>query len=116
MNENAIDVICPVYNAEKTISKCIDSVLAQRHTNWKMILVDDGSTDNSAEIIKKYVETYPDKFLYYYQDNSGPSVARNLGIEKGSSPYICFIDSDDFIDEDWLESFNNAIVLSGGGG
>jgi glycosyltransferase involved in cell wall biosynthesis len=68
MNENAIDVICPVYNAENTISRCIDSVLAQRHQNWKLILVDDGSTDKSAQIIRKYVNDYPDKIYYFYQE------------------------------------------------
>ena len=84
-----VSVVIPIYNSEKYISKCIQSVLDQTFTDYELILVNDGSTDNSI--------------IIYNQENGGVSCARNSGLKLASGRYITFIDSDDFIEPDFLE-------------
>jgi len=91
---NKISVIIPTYNNEKYISKAIDSVLSQTYQNFSIIVIDDGSTDNTKQILTRYQE----KITYIYQENQGVSVARNTGIHNSNSDYIAFLDSDD----EWL--------------
>lgn len=86
-----ISVIIPTFNYAEFISDAIDSVLAQTFKDFEIIVVDDGSTDNTKDILNKY----SDNIKYYYQDNKGPASARNLGIKNASGSYICFLDSDD---------------------
>ena len=101
MNQNLISIITPVYNAEKNLSKMLDSVLAQTYTQWELILVNDGSTDRTEKIIKEYVQN-ESRILSFHQSNAGPSVARNKGIEEAKGNYLSFVDADDWISPDYL--------------
>lgn len=94
-------IICPVYNSEFTLRRCVDSVLAQRFKDWELILIDDGSIDNSWNIIKNY-EKQDSRVIGLRQENKGPGIARNVGIRKASGEYLVFLDSDDFISPDYL--------------
>ncbi len=108
-----ISVIIPVYNAEKYISKCIDSVLAQSYEDWQMILVDDGSKDNSLEICQKYANI-DNRIHVVHQVNAGAGAARNTGIAQASGEYVVFIDSDDYIEKEYfslLSEHNEDIVF-----
>lgn len=89
-----VSVITPCYNQGKYLAEAIDSVLAQTYTNWELFIVDDGSTDNSAEVAKAYA-TKDTRIHYIYQSNSGPSAARNYGVRESKGKYIHFLDGDD---------------------
>lgn len=91
-----ISIIIPVYNRQKTIGYCVESVLAQEYGNWELWLVDDGSTDRTAEICKQYGEQ-DQRIHYLRQANSGVSVARNNGIGHATGDWVTFVDSDDAI-------------------
>ena len=93
-----ISVIIPVYNTEKYIKKCLDSLVNQTMNNIEIIVVNDGSIDHSEEIIKKYEEKYKNMIKYFKKENGGLSEARNYGIRKANGEYIAFVDSDDYID------------------
>ncbi len=94
-----ISIIIPVYNAEKYLKKCIDSVINQNVESKEIILVNDGSIDNSQEIIDEYVAKYPDIIKAIKQENAGQAVARNVGIENASGEFLAFLDSDDYLEE-----------------
>ena len=91
-----ISVIVPVYNTEKYLNKCLDSILAQTFTDFELILIDDGSTDNSGKICDEYAEK-DSRVKVFHKENGGVSRARNLGIDNASGEYLSFIDSDDFV-------------------
>ena len=97
-----ISIIIPVYNAGSYISSCLKSVIEQSYTNWEVILIDDGSTDNSKEIYEK-IASKNNKVKVFRQNNKGVSSARNLGLEKANGDYIVFLDADDWIDRIFLE-------------
>lgn len=97
-----ISIIIPVYNAEKYIRKCLDSILAQTHTNWEAILVDDGSPDNSGAICDEYA-TKDSRFKVIHQENGGVVNARNKAIATANGEYISFVDSDDYIEPEMLK-------------
>lgn len=99
-----ISVIVPVYKAEKVISRCVASVIAQEYKDWELILVDDGSPDRSGEICDEYAEM-DTRIRVLHQENVGASVARNHGIEVARGEYICFIDSDDYVSNKYLLDF-----------
>ncbi len=101
--------IIPVYNAEKTLSYCLDSILNQTDQDFEIILVNDGSVDKSQEIIERYKKKYPNKIKAYTQKNSGIATTRNNGIKYSSGKYLFFIDNDDYIDPDYVETFVNEI-------
>ena len=108
MDNKEISIIVPVYNAEKTIERCINSILKQTIIDrMEVILVDDGSEDNSLKIIKKYEKDYNGTIKVFKQNNSGPAAARNYGIKMSKGKYIGFIDIDDYIDERMFESMKN---------
>lgn len=96
ISESLISVIVPVYNVEPYVSECIESILNQSHRRIQLILVDDGSTDNSFEICKSYASK-DDRILLLHQENKGVSYARNVGIKHAKGEYIGFVDSDDAI-------------------
>lgn len=100
-----ISIIIPVYNAEKHIEKCLDSLMIQTiKEKIEIIIINDGSTDNSEKVIKGYIEKHGvDKIKYYSKKNEGVAKARNFGIEKATSNYIFFVDSDDYISEQTIE-------------
>jgi glycosyltransferase involved in cell wall biosynthesis len=106
-----VSVIVPVYNCEKYISSCLDTLLNQTYTNIEIIIVNDGSIDGSEKIIKRYKER-DNRIVYYYQKNSGPSAARNKGIQNSSGEYLVFIDSDDTVQKYYIESMLNKMINS----
>lgn len=95
-----VSVIIPVYNASARIRQCIDSVLQQTYKSFEIILVNDGSTDDSEEICKQYGSH---NVKYIFQKNAGAGAARNRGLEAASGEFICFLDSDDYLERDALE-------------
>lgn len=105
-----ISTIIPVYNTSKYLKKCIDSIINQSigFNNIELILVNDGSTDDSEKIINKYLKKY-ENIKYIYQENSGQAVARNKGLELASGDYISFIDSDDYIDLNMYEELYSMV-------
>lgn len=106
-----ISVIIPVFNAEKYLTRCIDSLLSQSYKNFELLLVNDGSTDNSGEICNKYAHN-DNRVVVIHKDNGGASSARNEGIEKSVGEYICFVDSDDYVDNDYLYNFMKVEYLN----
>lgn len=97
-----ISVIVPVYNVEDFLVKCLDSIALQSFHDFEVLIVDDGSTDNSSAIAKDYEEKY-DQFRVITQENGGLGAARNTGIEAAKGDYFLFVDSDDYIDKDTME-------------
>lgn len=97
-----ISVIIPIYNTEKHLNKCLDSVLSQTYHDFEIIVINDGSPDNSLKILKSY-EAKHNNIKVFSQKNSGVSEARNLGIKKAKGEYIVFIDSDDYVSPNYLE-------------
>lgn len=91
-----LSIIVPVYNSERTIRRCIDSILNQTFINWELLLIDDGSIDCSASICNEYV-LLDSRIKYFYKKNGGVSSARNFGLEKASGEWIAFVDADDYI-------------------
>lgn len=97
-----IDIITPVYNVEKFLPQCIDSILAQTYTNWHLILIDDGSTDDSGLICEEYARK-DTRIKVIHQKYAGVSAARNRGLDAATGDYISFIDSDDYVVPEMLE-------------
>lgn len=95
-----ISIIMPAYNTEEFIGRAIASVLAQTYEQWELIIIDDGSNDNTADVVKKVID---DRIKYVYQSNKGPGAARNKGLELVKGTYITFIDSDDLLHRKYLE-------------
>ena len=106
---NKFSVIVAVYNTEKYLRKCLDSLINQTYGNFEIIVVNDGSPDNSQIIIDEYAEKYPDKIVSLLKENGGLSDARNCGITRASGDYLLFVDSDDYLDSELLEALNCAI-------
>ena len=104
----SISIIVPIYNSENYLEQCIDSILNQTFKDFELLLVDDGSTDNSMPICLQYSKR-DNRIHCYAQKNLGPSVARNRGLEKARGEYITFVDSDDYLNPDALEMLYNAI-------
>lgn len=104
-----ISIIIPCYNMEKRVKRCINSIKKQSYKNFEAILVDDGSKDGTKDVIKKNI-TNDKRFKYYYKKNGGLSSARNYGLKKAKGDYICFIDSDDFIERDYLNLLYQSII------
>lgn len=102
-NNDLISIIVPVYNVEKYLPKCLDSIINQTYKNLEVILINDGSTDKSGEICKKYKDI-DNRISVIHKINEGVSVARNTGINIANGKYVTFIDSDDWIESDYIES------------
>ncbi|APF27343.1 glycosyltransferase like 2 family protein [Clostridium sporogenes] len=119
MNKTSVSVIIPYYNSERTIVRALNSVINQVYKNFEIILIDDGSNDNSYSVVEDFIKNnsqYQIKNLY--QNNSGPSKARNLGIKQSIGKYIAFLDSDDSWDKnklkiqmDFIESRQDIFIL-----
>lgn len=103
-----ISVIIPVYNTEKYLRRCLDSIVAQTYKDFECILVDDGSTDGSSKICDEYA-VKDNRFMAYHNPNGGPSKERNFGLEHSKGEYVLFIDSDDWLEKDALDNYANAI-------
>lgn len=107
--KHLISVIVPIYNVEKYLSRCIDSILAQTYQNFELILVNDGSTDNSGQICDAYLKK-DERIEVLHKANGGLSDARNAGIEKARGAYFLFVDSDDYIAADMLERLYGGLI------
>lgn len=97
-------VIIPVYNALPALSACIESVIRQTDRGWECICVDDGSTDGSGAVLDGFAKR-DSRFRIFHQPNAGVSAARNLGLQLARGDFVCFVDADDFVHEDWLEKY-----------
>lgn len=104
-------IIIPVYNAEKYLRECLDSVLRQKYLDFEIIIIDDGSDDNSWGIIEEYTNK-DERIIAIHQENQGVSSARNAGLNRAQGQYILFVDSDDSVSENLLYLLNEHIVES----
>lgn len=104
-----ISIVVPIYNVEKYLRKCIDSILNQTYHNLEIILVNDGSTDSSGDICNEY-KNKDERIVVIHQENKGMSSARNAGIEIATGQYIGFVDSDDYIEKDMYERLFQNII------
>ena len=100
--ESLISVIIPVYNTENYIGVCLESLVKQTYTNFEVLMIDDGSTDNSGEICQEYAQK-DNRIVYIEKENGGLSEARNVGLDKMTGSYVTFIDSDDWVELDYVE-------------
>jgi len=107
-NLPAISIITPVYNTGEYLARCLTSIINQSFADFEVVMVDDGSTDNSAGIIRDFLAR-DDRIRYFYQENQGPGVARNLAVSKARGDYIAFVDSDDTIDPELLEKIMSRV-------
>ena len=105
-----VSVIVPIYNAEKYLKQCLDSIQSQTLKDIEVIMIDDGSTDGSSEIAKSYLSD--NRFSYYYKGNEGLAAARADGIVRADGEYLGFIDSDDWIEPDMYEKMYKAAKSS----
>ena len=96
-----ISVIIPIYNVERYIRECLQSVARQSFSAYEVLMVDDGSTDRSGRIAQEYADRYS-RFRLIHKENGGLSSARNAGLEQAKGMYVCFVDADDYITEDYL--------------
>ncbi len=118
MQNDLISVVIPLYNKSEFVLDALNSVVAQTFRNWECIIVDDGSTDGSKQIVQEFIETHPGRWILSSQVNLGPSAARNVGISLAKGKYIAFLDADDFWHKQKLEhqfSFmenNQQLVMS----
>ena len=108
-NEDLISVVVPVYNVERFLPACIDSILCQGYKNLEIILCDDGSTDSSPQICDEYAKK-DSRIHVIHKKNGGLSDARNAGIDIAFGKYIIFVDSDDFIDKNMIMYLYNAMI------
>ena len=108
MKSDLISIIVPVYNSELYINRCLDSLLKQTYKNIEIVIVDDGSKDNSLQLIKDYANK-DSRIKVYTQSNQGPSVARNTGLDNSTGKYIMFVDADDFIDKNMVANMVEVI-------
>ena len=114
--DSLVSIIVPIYNAELYVSECIDSILKQTYTNFELLLINDGSTDNTSYICKKYNKD-DNRIHYIEKKNEGVSIARNIGLKHASGDYVIFIDSDDIVKPNYLQLLidkkENDLVVSG---
>lgn len=110
MEKVNVSVIVPVYNVEKYLDKCLNSLVNQDFDNYEIIIVNDGSPDNSETIINKYEKKYKDKVRSYKKKNGGISSARNFGLEKSTGSYLMFVDSDDYVATNYISSLYNEAI------
>ena len=104
-----ITVIVPVYNVENYLNKCLDSLINQTYKNLEIIVINDGSTDNSGEICQEYAQK-DNRIIYVEQENGGLSDARNAGLERMTGSYVTFVDSDDWVEPNYVEVLHNKLI------
>lgn len=105
-----LSVIIAVYNTEKYVGKCLDSLFNQTYSNIELVVINDCSTDDSLKILKKYAKKYANMILIDNKENRGLSYSRNVGLENANGEYIGYIDSDDYVDSDYYEKLMKAII------
>lgn len=105
-----VTIIVPAYNVEKYIAECLGSLVNQTHINHKVIVVNDGSTDKTESIAKQYAEKFPDVITFVGQENRGLGAARNTGLSYVETPFVTFLDSDDWMECHFVEKFEIALT------
>jgi glycosyltransferase involved in cell wall biosynthesis len=110
-----ISIILPVYNSEKTLNRCIDSILSQDYVNWELLLIDDGSTD-ASKLICEYYSKQNIRINYVTQPNAGVSTTRNRALSMATGKYVCCIDSDDYVSIHYLSNLYKALQKQSGRG
>lgn len=108
-----VSIIIPIYNNEKYIERCLDSLVAQTLEDIQILMVNDGSVDRTEEICQGYARQHPN-FEYYYKENGGSASARNVGLEHATGDYVGFVDSDDYVEPTMFEKLYNAAMEQGG--
>ena len=109
MGKELISVIVPVYNAEKYLQKCLDSILEQTYQNLEIIIINDGSTDNSGQICQEY-EKKDARIIYIEKENSGVSDTRNTGLDRMTGTYVTFVDSDDWVEPNYIKFLYEKVI------
>lgn len=107
--KDLVSIIVPVYNVEKYVSRCVESLLVQKYNNIEILLVDDGSTDKTGKICDKYAEL-DHRVRVFHKKNGGLSDARNYALDRIKGKYVTFVDGDDFVTEDYIEVLLNLII------
>lgn len=107
-----ISVIVPVFNTKNFLKKCIESILSQTYKNFEIILIDDGSFDGSEKICDDFQSKFKSIIKVIHQKNQGLSVARNVGLQNASGDFVCFVDSDDYIEPTMLETLFNSLSFA----
>lgn len=105
-----MSIIIPAHNRAGLLSETLDSIFNQSFRDYEVILVDDGSTDGTADLIQKYLKKYPEKLRYVYQEKGGLCKARNRGIEEAGASHIAFLDSDDVAHTDWVNNLYRGFI------
>ena len=105
MTKPELTIIMPCFNMEKYLTKSLDSIFSQTYQNFKLIVVDDSSTDNSYKILTEYQKKHQNMLVIKNEKNSGAGYSRNIALTKCNSKYVTFIDGDDYIDNNYYESF-----------
>ena len=111
-DDSLVSVIVPVYNAERYICRCLESILSQTYRNTEIICIDDGSVDASSALLDGYQVNHPEVVRVVHQQNSGVAAARNLGIQLARGMYLTFVDNDDWLDRDYIEVLVRSARLS----
>ena len=101
-----VSIVVPVCNIKEYINKCIDSIVSQTYSKIETIIIDDGSSDGTEQIVDEYAKKY-ENITVYHTENKGVSAARNIGISKASGKWIIFIDGDDYIDKEFLLKYKH---------
>lgn len=104
-----ISVIVPIYNAQNTIARCIESLLGQTFTDFELLLINDGSVDNSGKICERYAND-ENRIKVYHKKNGGPNSARKYGLERSCGDYVIFPDSDDWFEEDYIKGLYDSLI------
>ena len=109
--DEKISVIVPVYNVEQYLERCVESIINQTYKNLEIILVDDGSTDNSGKLCDELAKK-DNRIKVIHKENAGVSEARNSGIQKATGEYLCFVDADDFVMNDYIKYLHKLIAIN----
>ena len=110
--QGLISVIIPIYQVEKELPRCLESLLAQTYSNFELLLIDDGSKDGCFQVMEEYARK-DERIRIFQKENGGVSSARNMGLEQARGEYICFVDPDDWVASKYLEWLHQAVVQSG---
>lgn len=111
MNNPLISIIVPVYNAEKTLNRCVDSIVVQTFTNWELLLINDGSKDHSGEICDKYA-LKDSRIRVFHTENGGVASARQVGLDYSCGEYVIHVDSDDWIEPTMLKELYSIVKIN----
>lgn len=103
-----LSIVAAVYNLEKYLPRCLDALVNQTMQEIEILCVNDGSTDSAPQIIEEYQKKYPDKIKVFHKENGGEFTTRNYGLERATGEYVTFVDTDDYVEQNWAEKLYNA--------